>query len=217
MPTLSQSSSMKRGSTMTNNDIKECFKILKAAYPQYYSKFGESDVKDVFGVWYTMFKDDAAEVVVLSIKDLIETSVGYPPGIGEIKKRMKELISVANGEPSVDELWQKFKKAVQNGYYSAESEYEKLPSILQRYIGNPSELRDLSQTETSIFETVTKGQFYKNIKVTQEREDFNLRLPESTKNLLKSLSASKINEPKQLSPKEENDRRNLILDKLEGI
>ena len=95
------------------------------------------------------------------------------------------------------EAWALVRKAIRNGYYGAEEEFEKLPTACQRAIGSPSNLRELAQLDIDQVETVEQSHFIKAYNTQTEREREVEKMPASIKSLV-----AKITEQKKLSGNE---------------
>lgn len=197
---------------MTREETASALKILKVSYPSFYSRFNREDMLAVLDLWSDMFRGDDIGIVKIALYRLLETHQGYPPSIAELKAKVREVESIATGEPTDEELWRVLRKAISNGYYGAREEYEKLPSVLQRYLGSPAALRELSQGDAKTIDTVTHGQFLKQIGSIRERQEFTDSLPESMRLSLRSYAER----GEALSEADVNARRNNVLDALEG-
>lgn len=200
---------------MTREETTSVLKILKVSYPAFYSKFSKDDMVAVLDLWAEMFADDDVRVVKVALFKLIETHQGYPPDIAALKAKIRELVVASTGEPSDEELWRMLRNAVCNGYYGAKEEFDKLPRVVQRYLGSPSALRDLAQIDVRTLDTVTHGQFLKQIVSLRERQEFADSLPEPVKEAVAKLYR-KPEGPAMLSEGEFNAARNNVLDQLEG-
>ena len=197
---------------MTREEVTNMLRLLKVTYPAFYSKMKRNDLILIVDMWSEMFKDDDANIVKYALKELVATHNGYPPDIAALKNKIKEICLTASGEPTNEELWLMLKKAVSNGYYGAKEEFEKLPPVLKRYVGSPHTLTELACIESDTFDTVTHGQFLKQINAIKEREEYSKRMPEEVKVLINStykpLVETTVNE-------EFNERRNNLLNSLE--
>lgn len=200
---------------MTREDTASVLKILKVSYPAFYSKFSKDDMVAVLDLWAEMFTDDDVRVVKVALFKLIETHKGYPPDIAALKEKIRELVVASTGEPTDEELWQMLRNAVCNGYYGAKEEFDKLPRVVQRYLGSPSALRDLAQIDVRTLDTVTHGQFLKQIVSLRERQEFADSLPEGVKEAVAKLYR-KPEGPAMLSGDDYNTARNRVLNQLEG-
>ena len=197
---------------MTRDETLQILALLRASYPAFYSKFGKSELEGIANLWTEMFEHDDFNIVKCAMKELISSHSGYPPDIAALKNKIKEICLTASGEPTNEELWLMLKKAVSNGYYGAKEEFEKLPPVLKRYVGSPHTLTELACIESDTFDTVTHGQFLKQINAIKEREEYSKRMPEEVKVLINStykpLVETTVNE-------EFNERRNNLLNSLE--
>jgi hypothetical protein len=198
---------------MTREETIMMLKILRASYPNFYSKFGKDELNEIANLWTEMFSADDFNIVKYALKDLIATHSGFPPDIAAIKNKIKEICSAATGEATNEDLWLMLKKAVSNGIYGSRQEFEKLPPVLQRYLGSPSTLFELAQIDSDTFNTVNHGQFLKQINAIKEREAYSQALPETVRNLIASTYTPVARIGVQ-TPDEVNSRRNYLLDRL---
>lgn len=196
---------------MTREEVTQMLSLLKVTYPAFYSKMKRDDLILIVDLWSDMFREDDVNIVKYALKELIATHSGYPPDIAAVKNKIKELCSSATGEATDEELWIVLKRAVSNGLYGAEQEFEKLPAVLKRYVGTPSTLTELALIDTDTFNTVTHGQFLKQIKVIKEREEYSQNMPDDVKRLISSVYKPLV---ETATVKQLNERRNAILDAL---
>ena len=202
---------------MTQEETVSILSILRASYPAFYSKLTKRDLEGIVSVWTEMFENDDINLVKFALKELIETHTGFPPDIAALKGKMREIMQASSNKPTPEDLWLKLKTAVEeNGYYGAREEFEKLPPVLKRYVGSPATLKEWSMMSADTFNTVVHGQFLKQIKIIEERQEFAERLPEGVKQYINSLSKPMPTEDRLLTEEEFEKKRNAILDQLEG-
>lgn len=199
---------------MDRTDVIATLKILKVAYPGFYSKMGKTDAEDTVSVWCDMFREEDVNVVKIALYKVIEEHTGFPPTIADIKTQIREMRRAATGEKTDEEVWSQLKAAVSNGYYGAKEEFAKLPPELQRYLGTPNTLRELSQVDTDTFNTVTHGQFLKQIGIIRDRVRFDNETPPEIKTLLGTVT-KQMPANNRLAENEFNSSRNRLLDTLE--
>lgn len=195
---------------MTHNETAQILAILNAAYPAFYSKIKPREFEGIIDIWAEMFETDDFNIVKYALKQLIAQHTGFPPDIAALKAKINEVIAVATGQPTHEELWQILKKAVANGIYGADEEFAKLPEVLQKYCGTANTIRTLAQIDEQTFNTVNHGQFLKQIPIIEQRQEFELSMPNDIKKLISQAVKSR------LSNKELNDSRNAILKQMEG-
>lgn len=201
---------------MTNEEVIKCLGILKISYPVFAKGLSKRDADNLIELWTVSFADYPYEVVSRAVYDLIGTKKDFAPDIAAVKERVREMCAVAAGEPTDADLWNLLCRAASNSAYNSESEYQKLPEILKRYVGSPSGLRDMAMIEENVFHTVTKGTFFKTIDIVRERMEFERRVSPDTLRILSSFAKPlNIEEEETKSLQAWNERRNQILDRLE--
>lgn len=201
---------------MNKQETTQILALLNAAYPAFYSKMSRMEIDGVIALWAEMFVDDDFGLVKYALKELIATHTGYPPDIAALKTKIAEVTQAATDKPTHEELWQKLKAAASNGYYNARAEFEKLPPVLKRYVGSPATLREYAMIDADTFNTVNHGQFLKQIKVIEDREEYAQKMPDNVKMLIASVYTP-LEAPKQLNEGEVNDKRNKLLDSLDRM
>ena len=200
---------------MTRQEVIASLKVLKVAYPAFYSRMTRNNAEDTISVWCEMFRDEDVNVMKAALYKVIEEHANYPPNIADIKQKIREMRLAATGDKTDEELWQLLREAVSDGYYGYKEQYAKLPEEVQRYLGDPSTLRELSQMDTNTFNTVTHGQFLKQIGIIRDRVRFDLETPPELKDLLASTT-KRIPSQAALTEQDVNTARNRILDQLEA-
>jgi len=202
---------------LTQNETAQILALLNAAYPAFYSKYSEYEISGIVNLWTEMFADDDFGVVKYALKELIATHTGFPPDIAALKAKINSIVQAATDKPTHEELWHMLKAATKNSIYGAQQEFEKLPPVLKRFVGSPSSLREYAMIDPDTFNTVTRGQFLKQIKVIEEREEYSRSLPENVKFLISKMNNQLPEGRNQLTDEEINKRRNIALDKLDNL
>lgn len=150
---------------MTRDETVTILGILKTSYPNFYKDMSKNEMYNTIAIWSEMFENDDLSLVKVAVKELIQM-LKFPPTIADIKQKMYEL---TNQETLPTELWACLKKAISNSAYHSEEEFEKLPEECKLFIRNPRQLKELSQNDVEINNTVVKGQFLKQIETIQKR------------------------------------------------
>ena len=166
---------------MNRQEILSMLSILKKAYPNFYRNLTKQEAEDTVLLYEEMFKDYDGKLVLLTIKELINT-YEYPPTIATIKKKMYELTHT--NEESNSELWERLLKAIRNGYYGAEEEFKMLPDIVKEFLGSPEQLRSIAEMDSETIHSVVKGQFLRQIENLKERVRQKEMMTTEMKNLL---------------------------------
>jgi len=201
---------------MNRIETVRIMEILKACYPAFYSKISKPELDTIVSVWQESFADDRVELVAVAVKSLIKTHSGYPPDIATINTELKNLVSAATGEPTDEELWYIYKRAVQGSGYCENETFEKLPPILQKYCGSARTLYEHAMMSLETFNSVLHGQFLKQLPIMRQRQEYHDSLPEGTRQLIAGLAKQKSLPPAEQmpTPQEMNEKQNKILKQI---
>lgn len=172
-------------------------KVLKTAYPRFYADMTREEAENTINLWVDMFKDEDPNLVSVATRDLINT-FKYPPTIADVKEKMYNLTNL-DKETSL-EVWHAISKAIRNSAYYFNEEFQKLPDIAKKFVGEPYQLKNWA-TATDFNEGVVKGQFFKQYEILKQREkEIKMMLPESRK-LLESFENKLLNQGGQTNEK----------------
>lgn len=163
---------------MDRDSVIKMLGLLKIAYPNSYKEITRDDANAMIALYQKQFSDYDSRLVMVAVEELIGSNT-FPPSIAEIKNK---IYSLTSRETLPTDLWASLKKAISNSAYHSEEEFEKLPEECKMFIKNPRQLKELSQNDSEINNTVVKGQFLKQIETIQKRIKENKQmLPETRK------------------------------------
>lgn len=146
---------------LTPSEIGQIIAAIKTAYPNYKCE----DVDVAIDMYSALFKDYTYEQVKNAVIAFIKTDTsGFPPSLGQIIDK----IVVVNNDLNELSAWALVSKALKNGYYGAEEEYNKLPEPIQKALGSPAQLRVWAIDE-HFNESVVSSNFMRAYKATLER------------------------------------------------
>lgn len=175
---------------MTREEVIKILTILKANYQNLYRNISKKEAEDIIELYQMMFKNCDYKLVNLAVAELINT-FQYPPTIADIKNKMYELSS-RDDDKSTSELWDKLLKAIRNGTYGYEKEFEELPMEVKEFVREPFQLHELASIDSNTIHTVVKGQFLKQVETIKQRQkEINMMLPETRKILLENAEENK--------------------------
>ena len=200
---------------MTPEESARCLSILRTAYPSSYSKnrVSDTDAENLIYLWSTIFADEPYEVVLSAIMDLMTTKSEWAPDIAAVKQRIREMSDAVTGEPTDQDLWEALTRAVSNSAYGADEEFQKLPEEARSFAGSPSGLRRLASLDSDTFQSVTRGQFFRQISDIRSRRELSNRMPPALKSMIAAfVQRARIPEPEDRNSMEAvNSRRNELL------
>jgi len=192
---------------MTREETLAIMGVIHAAYPSFYRNRSEADA--AVNLWAGMFADDDAELTAAAVKAFIATDEkGFPPVIGVIKSKMREL---SNPEELTEyEAWGIVKKALGNSGYGYTEEYEKLPPVIRRLVGSAYQLHQWAMMDSGEVDSVVASNFMRSYRVRAAKEREYEALPEEVKRFVSELGVRSIPEAKALTEPETEARRGEI-------
>jgi len=189
--------------------------VLETAYPMFYAKKTQQEREDAIKLWAEMFADEPGELVAMAVKALIKSRVStFPPGIGEITEKIQQITQP--DQMTEMEAWSLVAKAVSNSAYNSGEEFKKLPPVVQRLVGAPSQLREWAVKDGEVFNSVVASNFQRSYKVRAKNEQDYLALPSSVKAFMASL-AEGMKMPELPSGEISDSERNEALRRLKGL
>ena len=114
------------------------------------------------------------------------------------------------------EAWALVAKAVCNSNYNSAEEFEKLPPVVQRLVGAPSQLREWAAMDSETFNSVVASNFQRSYKVRAKNERDFLALPSSVKTFMESI-AEGMKMPELPSNKIADQQKMIALQRMRDI
>lgn len=166
---------------MTLQETADILSICKAEWPQSFCKMSKKDGEAKLNLWASMFVDDDVRLVGAAVKALIVAGDReFAPRVGQIKEQMRKL-TAGNGEKTEAEAWARIRKAIRNSAYDSEAEYKRLPGILKKLVGDPSQLREWAVMDSEELNTVVASNVQRAYRTMKQREDETAKLPADVK------------------------------------
>lgn len=153
---------------ITGKDISTMMDLLVSAYGEKSFPTDPKQMTQVANLWSVMFKDDEPEEVLLAVKNCIAT-LSFPPRIADIKSRIAQSRTKQMTEM---EAWSAIREAVRNSSSrtDANEAFVKLPPILQKCVGTPSQLRAWNGVSVDTFEGVIASNIQRSYRESAKYE-----------------------------------------------
>lgn len=128
-------------------------------------------------LWFRMLEDLPDEQVSLAIQCYMQTCV-FPPTPASIREKAAQIAEPPENQISPEEAFSYVRAAAGNSLYNAETEFERLPPLVKKTIGNPGNLREMGRMDSHDFESVEKSHFIRcyNTELARSRQDQTLAL-----------------------------------------
>lgn len=161
---------------MTRDEVIQIVMVLTYTF----DNFHPDDLTALVDTWTAILADEDAKAIEQAVIIYCKSNHEFAPKPGQ-------LIEMAKPKPeymSEMEAWSLVRRAISNGYYGAEQEFEKLPPEIQKVLGGPSQLRTWAVDE-NFNENVAMSNFQRSYRtVLQRAEDERLRIATSGTRLM---------------------------------
>ena len=174
---------------MTREEVIKILGIIKVAYPNFTNNLtGKDSYNTLIDLWQMQFADYSYRDVSLALNSFISTDIkGFAPTIGMLKEMIYKIN--APDEMSEAEAINLIKKACSNSGYHAQEEFDKLPPILQRLVGGPSNLHEWAMMNVDEFNTVVASNLSRSYKAIAKNQKEVAMLPNTIKQLMNNNAA----------------------------
>lgn len=174
---------------MTKREIAELMTILQANYPDSFRGQSDDVVTAKVTLWYDFFKDYPKEVVHAAAKAFMATDTkGFMPSVGQICEQLRRQQEPV--EMTGIEAWGYVSKALRNSTYGSKEEFDKLPTAVQRVVGNHEQLREWAMMEEDVVMSVISSNFQRSFKTRQDRQKDLDKLPVDVRAFIGRISCT---------------------------
>ena len=199
---------------MTRDETVNIIRIMVDSYPNY----KPNNLSETVDVWHTMLSDYDYNLVSMALKSyILSDTSGFAPAIGQIVAKMHAITQPQ--ELNEMEAWSLVSKAIRNRIYKAADEYAKLPPIVQKAVGLPSQLMQWA-IDDSYNESVVSSNFMRCYRIELAREKEMSMLPEDARQIAQNGSggsyAAQIGEERERVIKLSLDRKQGDIKALEA-
>ena len=199
---------------MTRDETVNIIRVMVDSYPNY----KPNNLSETVDVWHTMLSDYDYNLVSMALKSyILSDTSGFAPAIGQLVAKMHAITQPQ--ELNEMEAWSLVSKAIRNSIYNAVDEYAKLPPIVQKAVGLPSQLMQWA-IDDSYNESVVSSNFMRCYRIELAREKEMSMLPEDARQIAQNGSfgsyAAQIGEERERVIKLSLDRKQGDIKALEA-
>lgn len=172
---------------MTRDETKKIIMVITSLYPNWHP----TDMSLTVDAWTSVLDGFSYQQISVALKAFVLTDTsGFAPSVGKLIGILDRVGN--NQELSEMEAWALVSKALRNGYYGAESEFDKLPPVVQKAVGSPSQLRNWSQTDSGSVENVIQSNFMRTYRQVLLRNSESRKMPDDVRALLEQTCSNMI-------------------------
>ena len=184
---------------MSREETKKIIAIMIASYPHY----KPDDMQMTLVAWDEMLRDYDYRTVAVALKTFIATDTsGFAPSIGQIIDNIaKVTVPSSMGE---SEAWALVRKAIENGAYNSQREFDRLPGEIQKAVGSANQIHAWAIDE-NYNEGVISSNFMRAYRTECKRQEEYNRMPKDIRARIEALNGSErvmIDEKRGLLPSE---------------
>jgi Zn-dependent M16 (insulinase) family peptidase len=154
-----------------------------------------------------MFADTDYNFVSAAIRTYIATdTTGFPPSIGKVNELIRTITNKEQLTPL--EAVRLIKAAASNSLYNAKAEFDKLPPVLKKLVGNPSQLRAWAEMDADRLDSYVSNNIIKEYNAISKKEDIKNTIPENVRALMGDFSDKfRIEDTQNKQEGEHNEKR----------
>lgn len=199
---------------MTREEMVKIIRIMVDSYPNY----KPNEISETVDVWQMMLEEYSYQQVSLALKSyILSDNSGFAPSIGQLVDKMQ--IIQQPQELNEMEAWSLVSKAIRNSGYNSVEEFAKLPPIVQKAVGLPSQLRTWGLDE-NYNEEVVSSNFIKCYRAELAREWEFQKMPKVVRDMISNVNeksySGQIEQKRQESIESYNDRKRTEIKALEA-
>lgn len=172
---------------MTREETKKIVMVIMSTYPNWHP----ADLTFTVDAWASMLDSFTYQQISTALKAFVLTDTsGFAPSVGQLIGLLDRVGN--NQELNEMEAWSLVSHALRRSTYYAESEFEKLPEIVQKAVGSPSTLRNWAQTDSQSTENVIQSNFMRTYRRELEKSQELRKIPANVQELFGNVSDNLI-------------------------
>lgn len=186
---------------MTREETVKIIRIMVDSYPNY----KPNNISETVDVWNMMLSEYAYEQISVALKAyILSDTSGFAPSVGQLVDKMKTITTPQ--ELNEMEAWALVCDALRNSGYNYADEYAKLPPLVQKAVGLPTQLQTWALTE-NLNKDVVGSNFMRCYRVEVERQKEISKMPQNVREMLENISSSSYSS--QIEQKRERSAKSL--------
>lgn len=190
---------------MTVKEARKFVAVLMVTYPNY----NPIDEELAAETWAGVAEEYTYEQVDIALRSYMKTNTsGFAPAPGQIIDKIHTMTQPQ--ELNEMEAWSLVSKAIRNSGYNSAEEFAKLPSLVQKAVGLPSQLRTWALDE-SYNEEVAMSSFQRAYKAELKCHEELQKMPQNVRNFIEKANvgsySAQIAEKRQQAIESANERK----------
>ena len=172
--------------SLTKENVIKLLAMIQSAYPN----FNPIDQELAVETWLLGLGEESDRDIGIAFKTYLKTdSTGFAPTIGRLIELSRKISTPTL--ISEQEAWSLVRKALENGIYNSQREFDSLPELVQKAVGSANQIH-VWASDPDYDEGVISSNFMRSYRtICQRQEEYNrmpkearLRIDELTKQAL---------------------------------
>lgn len=198
---------------MTREEIQDFLAMIQATYPN----FNPPSKTAAVNAWTLALEEYEEKAVHMAFKLYMQTNTsGFAPAPGQIIDKIHTMTKPQ--ELNEMEAWSLVSRAIRNSGYNSVEEFAKLPTLVQKAVGLPSQLRTWALDE-NYNEEVVSSNFIKCYQNELARKRELQKMPQNVRNLIEKANvgsySAQISEKRQQAIESASERKQSEIKALE--
>lgn len=171
---------------MTEKEVRQLLAMTQAVYPNYNPPSREAAVN----AWLMCLSEYDNNVVMAAFKAYMTTNTsGFPPVPGQLVEILQSLTQPQ--ELNELEAWSLVRQALKNCNYNSEHEFAKLPTVVQKTVGTPQQLK-IWACDSEFNENVVSSNFIKTYRTEVKRATELNKIPSDIKKVIEMVNKNSL-------------------------
>lgn len=171
---------------MTKEEVQMLLAMTQAVYPNYNPPSREAAVN----AWLMCLSEYDNNVVMAAFKAYMTTNTsGFAPAPGQLIEILQTLTQPS--ELNELEAWSIVRKALRNCGYNSEQEFAKLPTVVQKTVGTPQQLK-IWACDSEFNENVVSSNFIKTYRTEVKRATELNKMPSDIKKVIEMVNKNSL-------------------------
>ena len=152
-----------------------------------YPNYKPNNISETVDVWQMMLSDYDYNLVAMALKAyILSDTSGFAPSVGQLVDKIKTI--TIPQELNEMEAWALVCDALSNCGYNYIEEYAKLPPLVQKAVGLPTQLQTWALTE-NLNKDVVGSNFMRCYRIEVERQNEISKMPQDVRGMLENVSS----------------------------
>lgn len=171
---------------MTEKEVRQLLAMTQAVYPNYNPPSREAAVN----AWLMCLSEYDNNVVMAAFKAYMTANTsGFAPAPGQLIEILQTLTQPS--ELNELEAWSIVRKALRNCGYNSEQEFAKLPTVVQKTVGTPQQLK-IWACDSEFNENVVSSNFIKTYRTEVKRATELNKMPSDIKRVIEMVNKNSL-------------------------